>query len=153
MKNIHASCETSKDIQVSADVSGADHVIWHMGDGNSFENTSSFTYRYKGAGRYNIQLIASDEVCVVTKEQSVSSSAFFVPNVITPNEDGMNDYLEIESFTTVDLKVYDRNGNLVYTAEPYQNNWNGAALPAGVYYYGVKISDQHFCKGWVHLIK
>ena len=153
IEGIDLSCAGTKSIQLSAEISGADYTIWHMGDGNSFENTSSLNYTYKGSGYYTVQVIASNDVCTATKEQRINSSSFFVPNVITPNGDGINDHLEIESLTSVSLNIYDRHGNLVHKAATYQNDWNGGELPAGVYYYGVKIAQQHFCKGWIHLIK
>ena len=75
------------------------------------------------------------------------------PNVITPNEDGKNDYLEIESIAEMHLKVFDRNGTIVYSDDNYQNNWNGSDVPAGVYYYAIETDTQDLCKGWLHLIK
>ena len=153
IEGIDLSCAGTKSIQLSAEISGADYTIWHMGDGNSFENTSSLNYTYKGSGYYTVQVTASNDVCTATKEQRINSSSFFVPNVITPNGDGINDHLEIESLTSVSLNIYDRHGNLVHKAATYQNDWNGGELPAGVYYYGIKIAQQHFCKGWIHLVK
>ncbi len=68
-----------------------------------------------------------------------------IPNVITPNGDGINDLWKI-SHTTCILKtavyIYNRYGSLIYHADDYQNNWNGtfksAACPDGTYYYVIK---------------
>ena len=124
-----------------------------MGDGNSFENVSEVNYTYEGTGVYTLEIEASTQVCHTRLTEQLSTSALFVPNVITPNEDRKNDYLEIESIAEVHLKVLDRNGTMVYSDNNYQNNWNGSDVPAGVYYYAIETSTQELCKGWLHLIK
>lgn len=66
----------------------------------------------------------------------------FIPDLITPNGDGVNDELiivGIEQFPDNELIIFNRWGNEVYTASPYQNDWegayNGGKLPAGTYFY------------------
>ena len=68
-------------------------------------------------------------------------------NVITPNEDGRNDKLVFEGmdiFAQYQLKVFNQDGNLVYSNKNYQNNWRGTIdgdpLPEGVYYYILSLS-------------
>lgn len=65
-----------------------------------------------------------------------------VPNVFTPNGDGVNDkwviqYLESYPGATVD--VFNRYGSLVFHSLGYSKPWdgtfNGNQLPAGTYYY------------------
>jgi gliding motility-associated-like protein len=67
-----------------------------------------------------------------------------LPNVFTPNGDGINDYFRPSSYTSVervDMKIYNRWGNLVYKTEDPEINWDGKRLntnqlvPPGVYYY------------------
>lgn len=58
-------------------------------------------------------------------------------NVFTPNKDGKNDYL---AFACIGgdgwgLQVFDRWGAEVYKSDNYQNDWDGANLVDGVYYY------------------
>ncbi|UZR92593.1 gliding motility-associated C-terminal domain-containing protein [Chondrinema litorale] len=64
-----------------------------------------------------------------------------VPNIITPNGDGYNDYLLIENleyYPENRLQVLDKWGKEIFVVENYQNDWagtdsNGMALPAGNY--------------------
>lgn len=66
-------------------------------------------------------------------------------NLISPNDDGMNDVLEfrgVEKFGPNKLEVYNRWGSLVYQKVDYQldeerfdGTKNGRLLPAGNYYY------------------
>ncbi len=74
-----------------------------------------------------------------------------VPNAITPNGDGMNDILLIDEliFDAVDfpqseLIIFNRWGDVVYKASPYNNDWQGTAtngtdLPEGTYYYILRL--------------
>lgn len=71
----------------------------------------------------------------------------FIPNVITPNKDGVNDYFRIpcldsQQFRDNSLVVFNQWGDKVYGAAPYSNMWDGTLngeegkdLPDGVYYY------------------
>lgn len=60
-----------------------------------------------------------------------------VPNVFTPNFDGVNDLFFVTGLGDMpwQLEVYDRWGRLVYSSPAYQNDWQGGNLPEGVYYY------------------
>ncbi len=67
-----------------------------------------------------------------------------VPNVITPNNDGINDYFYIhglEKYSNTMLTIYDRNGRIVFTSNDYQNDWTGDKLSDGSYYFVLRFSD------------
>ncbi len=91
-----------------------------------------------------------------------------VYNEFTPNNDGYNDYFEIEGlldYSSSSLKVYNRNGSLVFKTGDYQNNWNGIAnvsgvlssgdeLPSGTYYYVINIPElERNLMGWLQLVR
>ncbi|MEZ4953477.1 MAG: gliding motility-associated C-terminal domain-containing protein [Saprospiraceae bacterium] len=67
----------------------------------------------------------------------------FVPNIITPNDDGANDFFNIpcleDEYPNNSLKIFNRWGDLVHQAQPYKNNWAGTyrntPLPPGTYFY------------------
>ncbi|WCL80010.1 gliding motility-associated C-terminal domain-containing protein [Saprospira sp. CCB-QB6] len=74
----------------------------------------------------------------------------FIPNVITPNNDGQNDFWVIQNiqlFPKNKLRILNRWGDLVYRADFYNNNWQGdfanGPLPAGTYYYILDLGE-----GW-----
>ena len=60
-----------------------------------------------------------------------------VPNVFTPNGDGVNDTFLIPGLNALlwHMTICNRWGGVVYEANPYPNNWDGGGLPAGVYYF------------------
>lgn len=99
--------------------------------------------------------IMSDEFCL------------FVYNEFTPNNDGFNDFFEvrcIENYIS-SLRVFNRNGNQVYEAQNYRNDWDGIAnvsgtlntgdhLPSGTYYYVINLPElNRELVGWLQLAR
>lgn len=67
-----------------------------------------------------------------------------IPNIITPNNDGLNDYFYIQgldNYPATKLTIYDRNGTLLFSTNDYQNNWGGDNLPNGTYFYIIRFYD------------
>ena len=65
-----------------------------------------------------------------------------VPNVMTPNGDGMNDIFEIRYIDLYDVKkltIYNRWGTIVYQSDDYQNDWDGGNVADGVYFYVLEL--------------
>lgn len=70
-----------------------------------------------------------------------------IPNVYTPNNDGINDVFFIQRLPPrSELQIYNRWGNLIFETGDYQNNWK--AVSDGVYYYILDIHDVQY-KGFV----
>ncbi|MGF1637116.1 MAG: gliding motility-associated C-terminal domain-containing protein [Cyclobacteriaceae bacterium] len=64
----------------------------------------------------------------------------WIPNVITPNGDGLNDSFVIRGLEKGQwsLMVYNKWGKTVYHNTDYRNNWSGEKLHSGVYFYLLK---------------
>ena len=74
------------------------------------------------------------------------------PNGITMNDDGVNDALVFfqlennpEAYENNELIIFNRWGDIVYEAAPYNNDWKGTntdgnELPEGTYYYILRLS-------------
>jgi gliding motility-associated-like protein len=62
-----------------------------------------------------------------------------IPNVFTPDGNGLNEYFDIAGieYTTNVVRIYNRWGNVVFEANNYRNNWNGRDVPDGTYFYEV----------------
>lgn len=92
---------------------------------------------------------------------AVSGTTLFIPNLYTPNGDGVNEAFEIkglELFAQNDLVIVNRWGNEVYKANNYQNNWVGTGLNEGTYYYILRVkesagSEWQIFKGYITLIR
>jgi|GEM_PF-1633960 len=88
---------------------------------------------------------------------------FNVPDVFTPNNDGINDdfVINILNPSAYSINIYDRWGKEVYTSTDATVYWNGRILktqylvPDGVYYYVIKASCQsnnYIKKGFVQVL-
>lgn len=73
----------------------------------------------------------------------------FIPNVFSPNADGLNDFFGVTyiNLDQLSVKIYDRWGKHLYSSDDKDFQWNGQyndnPLPEGVYYWVVnfKYSD------------
>lgn len=67
-----------------------------------------------------------------------------IPNVFSPNGDGMNDYWVIDGITSKQntVRIYNRWGQTVYSTSNYRNNWAGTDLPDGTYFYEVLVLNR-----------
>lgn len=67
-----------------------------------------------------------------------------IPNVITPNGDGINDYLVfpyLALYPGSTLVIYNRWGRKIYESEDYKNNWDGSKYSEGTYYFILTVND------------
>ncbi|MCX6223357.1 MAG: gliding motility-associated C-terminal domain-containing protein, partial [Bacteroidia bacterium] len=98
-----------------------------------------------GLGTYTIEVTDAGN-CKKTLELIVDKYNF-IPNVITPNGDGLNDLWTIpmmEYFPDAIIKVFDVSGKLVFeSAKGYPVPWDGkdkgTPLPMGTYYYLINL--------------
>lgn len=84
-------------------------------------------------------------------------------NLITPNNDGYNDFLEIPNvalFQDFTLYVYNAMGSEVYSTKGYDNTWdgvanNGSTLPSATYYYVLQNNQDSSLefKGEIHIYR
>ena len=81
---------------------------------------------------------------------------FTIPNVITPNNDGLNDFFVLPGlsfFAPVSIKIYNRWGKEVYNQSDYQNDWQASNLPAGTYFINLTTRQGYVYKSWVQVMK
>ncbi len=73
---------------------------------------------------------------------------YYIPNVFSPNDDGLNDYFSVYGSDILSLKlsVYDRWGNQVFESESLEARWDGSfhgkPLDPGVYVWMAQIGGQ-----------
>ena len=75
----------------------------------------------------------------------IAPAELVLPNIFTPNDDGVNDVLSIdfiEQFPGNVLTVYNRWGNIVYETTNYGNNWKAPDVPDGTYYYIIQVDGR-----------
>jgi len=77
-----------------------------------------------------------------------------IPNIFTPNNDGMND-VWVFSGNVAEVNIYNRWGNQVFTANENFNGWdgttnNGKPCTDGIYYYVLITTDNETNKILTH---
>jgi gliding motility-associated-like protein len=113
-------------------------------------------YRVKVAAFYEINdsitLISESNWC----EYSIPLYAVNVPNVFSPNGDGINDNLvfeHLEQYHYTHLRIFNRWGRKVYENENYENDWDGDRLVGGTYFYVLEYTDGTSEVGTITLIR
>jgi|GEM_PF-5454502 len=88
----------------------------------------------------------------------IPQDALEAPEIITPNEDGLNDYFVIRGINDKAgnrLDIFDKWGEIKYSAENYVNDWSGKTnageqISEGTYYYVFK-NGHNVLKGFVEV--
>ncbi len=121
-------------------------------------STSTEIQAYRGFEQcYRIKAITNGKQSWSNSVCMEFENAISIPNVITPNGDGLNETLVIDNLELYPnslFTVYNRLGQEVYSTTYYKNEWNAAGLPSGIYYYQfcTSVKPQVF-KGWVQVIR
>jgi gliding motility-associated-like protein len=109
------------------------------------------TIRNQPIGLYNVY-IRDANGCMKVYNTEVKESRFLIPNIFTPNGDGVNDTFFIRNLppSTI-VKIVNRWGKVVFETANYQNDWKGGDYPDGVYFYTVNIAGGGTSTGWVQI--
>ncbi len=129
-------------------------------EGNAYPY-AQLLYTFNAAGTYNVMLTVQD--AFGCKDSIVKTIIVYntveIPNVITSNNDNVNDLFEIKGLKPQStLTILNRWGEVVYHSDNYQNNWDGRdvkgdKLIEGVYTYLLITPDDKKMHGFVHLIR
>lgn len=114
-------------------------------------NDILYTLKVTGAGGCS----ASDSVSVKVLR------ALNIPNVFSPNGDGVNDkwiLRNLEKYPGCTVDVYTRYGEKIFNSIGYEQAWdgtnNGKSLPVGTYYYVIDPKNGlQKISGWVTLLR
>lgn len=126
---------------------GANAYNWFFGNGSVSTSTNASAV-YPSSGTFTVQLIANSGPCSDTAYATIVVSdglTIEIPNVFTPNEDGINDFLTIKStgVKELNLEIFNRWGQKLYEFTGVHAAWdgistNGNKVPSGTYFYFVK---------------
>ncbi|MFI5164554.1 MAG: gliding motility-associated C-terminal domain-containing protein, partial [Bacteroidia bacterium] len=142
----------------------ANSWFWNFGD-NATSTMQNPVHCFSTDGIYITTLtVSSSPQCknVFSMTDSIFGYEFVlvIPNVFTPNSDGVNDVFSISGSNTCSpysLKIYDRWGILIFETEKSGFAWDGrtsAGIPAheGTYYYVLQ-NAASTKKGFVTLLR
>lgn len=121
-------------------------------------NTSYYFTQSNTPSSASYVVIVTDQCLyhdTVTVEISTVDCDVLVPNVVTPNGDGVNDYFKIrglENFSGSSLTVFNRWGNKIYANDDYKNDWKPNVVD-GTYFYIINVSDGRKFNGYFQVFK
>ncbi len=116
------------------------------------------------------QIIVEDaNLCTKTRNYIINSvecpSIIIVPNIFTPNNDGRNDFFNInyKHVKKTHISIYNRWGQILFESNDLKNGWNGKIqdanrkAPEGVYFYDLKAIGKdnipYRLQGFLHLMR
>lgn len=135
---------------------------WDFGDDTPSSDEQFTTHEYTKPGTYVIHFTGqknNDEIFTESAQVKVEApvteskpkeelppALINVPNVFTPNGDGINDVLKVtaENAREYTLKVYNRGGQIVFESKDKNEVWDGSdksgnSLPSGIYFYQLRV--------------
>ena len=145
--------------------------IWLIGalaDGQTIQLIVNVTVN--ATGEYsNSAVISGNEPDDNTTDNNATvvphPTDFHIPEGFSPNNDGTNDLFVIrgiQNYPSNSFLIFNRWGDKVYEATPYENSWDGRstlgltlgdeALPVGTYFYILDLGDDSpVIKGTIYL--
>lgn len=110
------------------------------------------------------EAIKLSDITAVTPESKIPAyMELEIPNILTPNDDGINDYWVIKNidlYPNNAVRIFDRDGRMVYSKLGYDNSWNGMfngfPLPEDTYYYVLYLDSnkgKETLKGYISLVR
>ena len=119
--------------------------VWDVQKPNNYTRYTdqNFQYTFEDTGEYWAKIVATSEGCEFVDSVSIRvlESMINVPNVFTPNGDGINDEFRVvyRSLATYRIVIKNRWGRTVYVGDDPSKGWDGriggAQAADGTYYY------------------
>ncbi|MEO0469681.1 MAG: choice-of-anchor L domain-containing protein, partial [Bacteroidota bacterium] len=148
-------------IQFTDQSDNAINWLWDFGDGTTSGEANPI-HTYTQAGNYMVTLTVTDvNGCVSTfilGPYNVFAPDLMIPNVFSPNEDGINDAWQVQYDGTevFRVEIFDRWGRSFFAADAVSEAWRGTdpegnAAVSGVYFYSLMIGEKNY-KGNITLV-
>ena len=122
--------------------------IYNLKSPNSYIRYTDrdFRYTFTESGSYRVKLVAASSSCeyVDSLDIKVLESSLDVPNIFTPNGDGINDEFRVvfKSLKSYNCQVFNRWGRKVFSTDDPGKGWdgriNGQMAAPGAYYYVIQ---------------
>ena len=140
---------------------GAMRYKWIYGDGEELNTTSttSVSHIYNATNAFSAMLVAINASgCADTAVQIIQARVLpllDVPSAFTPNNDGINDIVQVRGFgiQKMSWKIYNRWGTVVFETsdrtQPWNGKYKGELQPAEVYHYTLDVDysdNSHYQK-------
>lgn len=166
------SCQAQKGKIIGADTSFVDFILpndttytydWGGSQEPINDGLPFATFEFAAEGTYNFTLSVTEKssgtVYATNPKPFTIKDLIQVPNVFTPNDDGINDLfvvkangqepIEITIFTKTGTKVYEQKSPIIVWDG---RNTSGSLVSQGLYYYVLETYESEPIKGFVYVI-
>lgn len=131
---------------------------WDLGAQGSATNSQNATWTYPYPGEYMVTLVVTTaNGCVDTTVMAytIRPAEINIPNVFSPNNDGVNDTFNIENiqFFQNEVSVFNRWGQPLLEVKNYRNTWRAQDVADGTYYYVVRLDDGREFTGHLTILR
>ncbi len=129
--------------------SGGTSWIWYFGDSSNTSTEQNPVHNFPGAGTYTVtQIVYNQSGCPDTVTKIIHiQEGILIPNVFTPDGDGVNDvwYIPNSGVKDFHIEIFDRWGAKVFETTADEIRWDGHSssgklLTNGTYYFALKAS-------------
>lgn len=141
-------------------------VGWHKLDKEWKDLGNTATTGNVSQGTINSFLFNPSAYEVITFGSLITEDDVSIFNLVSPNDDGINETFVVEGIEAFDneLTIFNRWGSVVYKVDNYKNDWDGIAnvkhviqrqkrVPVGTYYYILKLKESNkTATGWLYII-
>lgn len=131
-------------------------VTWDINGTTITTPDSSFLYTPSQTGNQLVISSTKSKNCEFTDTASVNIVKTEIPNVITPNGDGLNDEFILKGIQGDELwslSIHNRWGKTIYETDNYKNDWNAPETVESTYFYELTSPDGDKCKGWLQVLR
>lgn len=135
----------------------SEELLWKLSDGY-ISTEQNFSYTFSESGTYNVTLITNPKSsCADSISKNITvikenlNGGIFYPEIISPNDDGINDKFYIENTTNnpckiEQFKVFDRWGKIIHVSEKFgilewDGKLNGRPVNPGSYVVFIKTNE------------
>ena len=135
--------------------------VWSLAGGTgTFGNNTDPSTAVTGLslGRNEFTWTITFGVCPpVSDNVVITVNDLLLPTLITPNNDGRNDFFVVRGLETLgrtELTIFDRRGAQVYKNDDYDNSWDGVdrsgkPLPEDTYFYVMRSANGTSLNGYI----
>ncbi|MFD2551242.1 gliding motility-associated C-terminal domain-containing protein [Bizionia sediminis] len=145
-------------VEITGDLGGVFSFNPEPNDGATINPSTGEVENGVANTTYTIQYTTGGP-CPLSSTESFVSDNCIIPQVITPNNDNVNDTFDLTGYNVSSLEIFNRNGRKVFSkTNGYTNEFRGIAdngdeLPVGTYYYVMKYQGGKVRTAWVYINK
>lgn len=129
---------------MNTQINGLNYELSWLPSCNQYLRSSNYTFQF-WAVKTGCKLYLSDTLTIRMFLTDPESRYNELPNIITPNNDGINDYFFIDEYIKNrceepfrSIEIYNRWGNKVYSSSQYGFRWDASNVADGIYFYAIK---------------